>query len=268
VSESKRWVAKADIRLGAIDAASTAGAPGAKSATREASEPLKDRLAKLQERLYAEDRQALLLVLQAMDAGGKDGATKKVFSGVNPQGCRVASFKQPTEEELRHDFLWRIHRAAPPLGQIGIFNRSHYEDVVTVRVRGLVPEPVWRTRFEIIRDFENSLVAAGTRVVKAFLHISKAEQAARLQSRIDNPDKHWKFRLGDLDDRKRWDEYQEAYEDAIRATTTKVSPWYVIPADKKWYRDWALLNVLVDTLEDMDPQFPQPLEDLKGVVIT
>jgi PPK2 family polyphosphate:nucleotide phosphotransferase len=268
MTESKRWFAGADVRLESIDTSSTAGAPGGKSETRAAAADLRDRLTNYQERLWAEDRRALLLVLQAMDAGGKDGAIKKVFSGVNPQGCRVTSFRQPTEQELDHDFLWRIHKAVPARGEIGIFNRSHYEDVVVARVKGIVTEPVWRRRYEIIREFENGLLAEGTQIVKAFLHISKDEQARRLQKRIENPAKRWKFRLSDLDDRKLWDEFEIAYQDAVRATSTEKAPWYVIPADKKWYRDWALLNILVDTLEDLHPQFPEPEEGVEGLVIT
>jgi PPK2 family polyphosphate:nucleotide phosphotransferase len=253
--------------LDSIDPHSSPGAPGDKQATESASGELRDRLVELQERLWAANRQALLVVLQAMDAGGKDGAIRKVFSGVNPQGCRVTSFKQPSEEELAHDFLWRIHKALPRRGEIGVFNRSHYEDVVAVRVRKLVPKEEWKQRYGIINQFESSLVASGTRVVKAFLHISKEEQAARLRKRLENPSKRWKFRKEDLDDRALWNDYQVAYSDAIGATATEHAPWFVIPADRKWYRDWALLTVLVATLEEMDPRYPKPAEDLSNIVI-
>jgi PPK2 family polyphosphate:nucleotide phosphotransferase len=186
---------------------------------------------------------------------------------VNPLGVRVTVFKEPTEEELAHDFLWRVHRAVPAAGEIGVFNRSHYEDVLVVRVEGLVPEAVWRGRYRIIRDFELGLAEAGTTIVKLFLHISKAEQAERFQKRLENPAKRWKFRRADLEKRKRWDDYQSAFEDAITETSTAPAPWYVIPADQKWYRDWAVLAILVETLSAMDPRFPEPEEDLTGVVV-
>lgn len=266
---ARRWIVSGrdGKSLRSIDPDSTAGAPGDKEATERVSDELKTRLVGLQERLWAEDKRSLLLVLQALDAGGKDGAVKKVLSGVNPQGCRVTSFKQPSEEELAHDFLWRIHKALPRRGEIGVFNRSHYEDVVVVRVRKIVPEREWRKRYEIINQFESSLAASGTRIVKAFLHISKEEQARRLRKRLENPAKRWKFRKEDLEDRALWDDYQEAYGDAIAKTTTKHAPWFVVPADHKWYRDWALLSILVDALKDMDPRFPEPAEDLSEIVI-
>ena len=203
-----------------------------------------------------------------MDAGGKDGTIRQVFTGVNPQGVRVASFKAPTADELAHDFLWRVHQHAPAHGEMGVFNRSHYEDVLIVRVNELVPEPVWRARYQQIRDFEQILTASGTAVVKVFLHISPEEQAERLQARLDDPTKRWKFAAADLDVRKHWDAYQAAYEEAIRETSTADAPWYVIPADRKWYRNWAVLQVLLDVLHRLDPQFPpeEPgLEDLTVV---
>jgi PPK2 family polyphosphate:nucleotide phosphotransferase len=196
------------------------------------------------------------MVLQAMDAGGKDGTIRKVFTGVNPQGVRVSSFKAPTDEELAHDFLWRIHQRTPAHGELGVFNRSHYEDVLIVRVDELVPEPVWRARYEQIRDFESMLAASGTTIVKFFLHISPDEQAERLQARLDDPSKRWKFAAADLDVRKHWDAYQAAYEEAISETSTEDAPWYVIPADRKWYRNWAILQVLLATMAELDPQFP------------
>lgn len=250
-----------------IDPDQTPAAPGGKDETREASAELVDELAGLQERLWAEDRRSVLVVFQAMDAGGKDGAIKKVFTGINPQGVEVTSFKVPSDEELEHDFLWRVHKRTPRRGSIGIFNRSHYEDVLTVRVNKLAAEDVWRPRYGQIRSFEELLVANGTTVLKFMLHISKEEQAERFQSRLDRPDKRWKFRKGDLADRAHWDEFMHAFEDAMRETSTKLAPWYVIPANKKWYRDWAVLRVLVDTLREMDPQFPEPEEDLDGVVV-
>jgi PPK2 family polyphosphate:nucleotide phosphotransferase len=266
---SARWRIGAGTapQLAAIDTGDPAGAPGDKAATRDASAALRTELGDLQARLYAESRRSLLVVLQAMDAGGKDGTIRSVFSGVNPQGVRVASFKAPTEEELAHDFLWRVHAQCPRHGEIAIFNRSHYEDVLIVRVHELVPKAAWRARYKTIADFESGLVAAGTRVVKLFLHISKHEQARRLQERLDDPAKRWKFRMADLSERARWDDYQAAFEDALAKTSTAEAPWFVIPADHNWYRDWVVLSVLVETLRDMDPQYPPAAEDLTGVVI-
>jgi PPK2 family polyphosphate:nucleotide phosphotransferase len=258
---------KKSPHLHKIDPADTDGAPGGKEETIAASAELNEQLAELQERLWAENRRSLLVVLQALDAGGKDGAIRKVFSGVNPQGCRVTSFKAPSEEELAHDFLWRIHKATPRKGEIGIFNRSHYEDVLIVRVHDLVPKAVWSKRYAMINAFEANLAASGTTIVKFFLHISKEEQADRFRKRIENPEKNWKFRSEDLAEREHWDDYQKAFEDALTKTSTDVAPWYVIPADKKWYRDWALLSVLVATLRSMDPQYPEPEEDLSGIVV-
>lgn len=253
--------------LAVIDPDHRAAAPEGRRELREASDDLVERLADLQARLWAEGRQALLLVLQALDAGGKDGTVRKVFTGVNPQGVRVTSFKEPSTEELSHDFLWRIHRHTPAHGEIGVFNRSHYEDVLVARVRELVPPEVWRGRYGAIRDFESHLTAAGTRIVKVFLHISKEEQAARFQARLDEPNKRWKFSRGDLVVRDRWDEYREAYGDAIGETSTIDAPWYVVPANDKKYRNWAVLQILVATLEEMDPRYPEPEAGLDDIVI-
>ena len=255
------------MRLSEVDTRSTDGAPGDKAKTHAVSKDLYDDLARLQERLYAEGERSLLVVLQALDAGGKDGTIKHVFRGLNPAGSKVVSFKVPSAEERSHDFLWRVHAKAPAKGEIVVFNRSHYEDVLIVRVHGLVPEEVWRPRYDLITDFEANLAAAGTRIVKLFLHISKDEQAARFQARLDDPDKQWKFRTGDLAERARWDDYTAAFEEALSRTSTRHAPWYVIPADRKWYRNWAVSRILVETLEDMDPQYP-PGEDLTGVVVT
>jgi len=268
--DGSRWVVPPGARfaLADRDPADTAGAPGGKDETREHVERLTAQLFDLQARLYAESRQALLVVLQAMDAGGKDGTIKHVFTGTNPQGVKVTSFKAPTEEELAHDFLWRVHAAAPRHGFIAIFNRSHYEDVLVVRVHELVPESVWRGRYRHINDFEALLADAGTRVVKLFLHISREEQAERLQARLDDPTKRWKFRRGDLDERARWDDYMAAFEEAIARTSTEHAPWHVVPADHKWFRDWAVSRIVVDALEAMDPRYPEPAEGLDGVRIT
>jgi PPK2 family polyphosphate:nucleotide phosphotransferase len=254
--------------LAARDPRDTSGAPGDKKATKKVLDELSEQVMALQDRLYAESRQSLLVVLQAMDAGGKDGTVKHVFSGVNPQGVRVTSFKQPTAEELAHDFLWRIHSATPPHGYIGIFNRSHYEDVLVARVHELVGESVWRRRYRHINHFEALLHDANTRVVKLFLHISREEQAERLQKRLDDPTKRWKFQRGDLAERARWDEYVVAYEEAIAHTSTDQAPWYVIPADRKWFRNWAVSRIVIETLEAMDPRYPEPAEDLDGIVVT
>jgi PPK2 family polyphosphate:nucleotide phosphotransferase len=250
------------------DPADKSGAPGDKKATRKAVGELLEEIAALQECLYAESRQALLIVLQAMDAGGKDGTVKHVFSGTNPQGVRVTSFKQPTELELAHDFLWRVHAAVPPHGYIGIFNRSHYEDVLVARVHELVDESVWRRRYRHINHFEALLADSGVRVVKLFLHISREEQAERLRKRLEDPTKRWKFNPADLAERERWGDYMAAYEEAIARTSTEHAPWYVIPADRKWYRDWAVSRIVLETLEDMDPQFPEPAEDLDRITVT
>lgn len=208
----------------------------------------------------------MLIVLQAMDTGGKDGTIRNVFMGVNPQGVRVWGFGAPTEEELAHDYLWRIHDHTPANGGITIFNRSHYEDVLVVRVKDLVPESRWQKRYAHIVDFERLLSDEGTTVVKLFLHISKEEQRSRLEARLQEADKRWKFNPGDLEDRKLWDDFQEAYEEAITRTSTEQAPWYVVPADRKWYRDLAVASILIETLERMDPRYP-PEPDLDGVVV-
>jgi PPK2 family polyphosphate:nucleotide phosphotransferase len=262
-----RVTPKQAAKIAKIDTSGTPGAPGDRDETESASEELRLELVDLQNRLHAEAEQSLLVVFQAMDAGGKDGAIKKVFSGVNPQSCRVTAFKAPSEEELAHDFLWRVHHVVPRAGEVGIFNRSHYEDVLIVRVHDLVPKKVWSKRYAAIKDFESHLVASGTTVVKFFLHISKDEQAERFRSRLEEPDKNWKFNTADLEERKYWDAYQEAFEDALTKTSTAKAPWYVIPADHKWYRDWAVLRVLVETLREMDPKYPEPAMDLSKVVI-
>jgi PPK2 family polyphosphate:nucleotide phosphotransferase len=257
-----------ELDLAAWPTSSTQGAPkGGKGAAEAAFPALWERLHELQERLYAESGQALLVVLQATDAGGKDGTIEHVFRGMNPQGVHVASFKAPTPDELAHDFLWRVHKEVPRKGLVGVFNRSHYEDVLIVRVRDLVPEETWRQRFGHIRDFEQTLAESGTTIVKLMLHISKEEQRERLQARLDDPAKHWKFNPADLEERERWDDYQTAFEEAIAETSTADAPWYVIPADKKWYRNWIVLRILVETLEAMDPQFPPPAEGLDGITI-
>jgi len=267
-AESDRWRVKpgATVDLTAIDTRSTEGVEG-KDEAAMALPDLHDRLRGLQERLWAEHTRSLLVVLQAIDAGGKDGAIKHLFQGLNPAGAQVVSFKAPSEEERDHDFLWRIHRRIPGKGETVVFNRSHYEDVLVVRVQNLAPEEVWRPRYDLINQFEGNLTAAGTRIVKILLHISKDEQAERFQARIDDPTKCWKFRVGDLEDRKKWDDYRAAFEEAVSRTSTADAPWYVVPADKKWYRNWAVSHIVVETLEAVDPQYP-PCDEVEGVKIT
>jgi PPK2 family polyphosphate:nucleotide phosphotransferase len=227
----------------------------------------RDRITDLQARLYGEQKRSLLIVLQAMDTGGKDGTIKGVFQGVNPQGCQVWSFKAPSNEEAAHDFLWRYHQKAPPKGMIHIFNRSHYEDVLIVRVKDLVPEPVWRPRYEAINQFEYALTTDGVTVLKFFLHISKDEQKRRLESRLADPDKRWKFSSNDLKERAYWDDYQAAFEDAVNQCSTDYAPWYVVPANKKWYRNLVVARTIADTLEAMNPKFPAAEKGLDKIEI-
>jgi PPK2 family polyphosphate:nucleotide phosphotransferase len=219
---------------------------------------LHERLDRLQYRLYAEATRAVLVVIQGIDGSGKDGVIRSVFRGLNPQGCRVASFKAPTPNELAHDYLWRIHAAAPARGEIGIFNRSHYEDVVTVRLLDLVPEDVWRRRPGHINAWERLLVDEGTSIVKVFLHVSRAEELDRFKERLDNPEKAWKFRAADLEVHRRYDEYMAAYEEALTETSTEWAPWHVVPADHNWVKALAVAELLVAELERLDPQLPEP----------
>jgi PPK2 family polyphosphate:nucleotide phosphotransferase len=209
----------------------------------------------------------LLIVLQAMDAGGKDGTIRSIMSGVNPQGVTVTSFKAPTAAELAHDFLWRIHQAVPARGMIGIFNRSHYEDVLVARVKNLVTKRVWQTRYEHINNFEQLLVDSGVTLLKFYLHISKDEQKERLQARLDEPDKRWKFNPGDLAERERWDDYMQAFEDVFEKCSPKAAPWYIVPANRKWYRNVLISGTIVKTLESLKMKYPAPAEDLDKIVI-
>ncbi|MDG1874517.1 MAG: polyphosphate kinase 2 family protein [Mariniblastus sp.] len=224
-------------------------------------------MAELAKKLYAENKRSILLVLQGMDTAGKDGTIRSVMKGMNPTSCQVVSFKKPSEEDLDHDFLWRIHRTVPRRGNIGIFNRSHYEDVLIVRVHSLVPESTWQPRYELINDFEKLLSSTQTKIVKCFLHISKETQRERLQARLDDTAKHWKFNVGDLDERKRWEDYQVAYEACLENCSTEVAPWHIIPSDKKWCRNLVVSELLRATLEEMDPQFPAPEADYDGIVV-
>ncbi len=221
-------------------------------------EKLQKRLELLQQRLYAEGKRSLLLVLQGLDGSGKDGVIRSVFTGVNPQGVEVHPFREPSASELAHDYLWRVHAVTPERGQIGVFNRSHYEDVVTVDILGLVPKDALRKRPRHIREWERMLVEEGTAIVKVFLHVSREEEGTRLQARIEDQEKRWKFRPADLEVRKRFDDYMALYEEALAETSTEWAPWYVVPADHNWVKALAVATLLVDELERMDPQLPEP----------
>ncbi|WP_342151074.1 polyphosphate kinase 2 family protein [Methylorubrum sp. SB2] len=228
---------------------------------------VRERIKALQEKLYAEHARSLLVVFQAIDTGGKDGTIRSVLEGVNPQGCRVWSFKVPSAEELDQDFLWRYHLRAPGRGLIGVFNRSHYEDVLVVRVKGLVPEETWCERYGLINDFERLLTLSGTTILKFFLHISKDEQKERLEARLEDPDKHWKFDPADLTERKSWDAYRTAFDDALSRCSTPYAPWHVVPANRKWARNLMVARTIADTLEAMDPQFPPAREGIAGLTV-
>jgi PPK2 family polyphosphate:nucleotide phosphotransferase len=255
------------FKLSRHDPADTGDVDGGKAEARADVARLTARMDELQETFFADGRFKLLVVLQGMDTSGKGGAIRKAFEGMDPTGVRVASFKAPTQTELAHDFLWRIHAHAPAAGEVAIFDRSHYEDVLIVRVHDLVDPARWKARYDHIRAFEQMLADEGTVIRKFFLHISRDEQARRLQARLDNPDKHWKFRVADLDERKLWDDYQEAYEEVVRETAAPHAPWIVVPADKKWHRDLVICRTLVETLEDLDLRYPPSPDDLTGVVI-
>ncbi|BCX50217.1 polyphosphate kinase [Haloferula helveola] len=248
----------AKVRLNEDDAADMSLCPeGGKNSTQGLFDSLRDRIQTLQKVLYAENKRRVLVIIQAMDTGGKDGCVKHVFSRVDPQGVNVKAFKKPTEDELAHDFLWRVHPHVPGNGEIVIFNRSHYEDIIAVRVKKLLPESVWKKRYQHVLDFERMLAEEGTTIVKLFLHISKDEQKRRLEKRLENPAKHWKFHVDDLADRKRWHDFTGAYEDLIERTSTDYAPWFVIPADRKWYRNLCVAKLFADTLEDLELNFPE-----------
>lgn len=242
--------------------------PIEKKDARHEIKQLQAQMAKLQERLHAQSRQSMLLVLQGMDTSGKDGTIRHACNALNPLGVGVFAFGVPSEEELDHDFLWRIHHHTPPRGGISIFNRSHYEDVLVVRVKNLVPKETWSERYDIINEFEASLAAAKTKVVKVFLNISLEEQGKRLQDRIDQPDKNWKFRKGDLEDRALWPDFMNAYQEMLQKTSTDHAPWYVVPSDRKWLRNYCVSHIIVNQLTQMDPQFPPADETLSGLKVT
>jgi PPK2 family polyphosphate:nucleotide phosphotransferase len=252
------------LKLNKLDPAYAGKLTSEDAAKEEVKRHLKQ-LAHQQDLLYAEHKHSVLVVLQAMDAGGKDGTIKHVFSGVNPQGVAVASFKQPTPVELAHDFLWRVHAQAPRAGQIVIFNRSHYEDVLVTRVHKLVDKKTCARRYEHIRDFEALLAESGTTILKFFLHISKEEQLARFAQRLDDPARNWKIDESDYSEREFWDDYVDAYEDAISATTTANAPWYVIPANHKWFRNLAVSQIIADAMADLDLAFPAPSVNLAEI---
>ena len=262
-----RVKSKQKIDLSKWDSNETSAFEGSKAEAREKLLELTERLEVLQEMLYAEHKQKILVVLQGMDTSGKDGVIRHVFEGVNPQGVQVASFKVPTQLELDHDYLWRVHQRVPGKGEIVIFNRSHYEDVLVVRVHELVPPEVWKHRYDQINAFEKMLAEEGVTILKFFLHISPEEQKQRLIERLQTPDKQWKFRVGDLKERSRWGEYARAYEDVLSKTSTRWAPWYIVPADRKWYRNLVISSILVRTLEKLEIAYPPPEEDLSGVEV-
>ena len=246
--------------LADLDPGDTSLAPGDRTRTEQATAALVEELTGMQERLYAEGvgggHRSLLLLLQGMDTSGKDGTVRRVVGAMNPAGVTITSFKKPTSEELQHDFLWRIENALPSAGDVGVFNRSQYEDVLVVRVHDLVPESEWSTRYDRINEFERRIVDAGTHMVKVMLHIGKAEQKQRLADRLEDPTKHWKYNVGDLNERAYWDDYQAAYQDALVRCSTDSAPWYVVPADHKWCRDWLVANLLVTAMRDLNPVYP------------
>lgn len=264
IGELLRPAVAADGSAALPDTRSTPGVKGRDEAKADMPELVK-RLDDLQERLWAEGTRSLLLVLQGMDTSGKGGVVRHVLTAMNPAGVDVAAFKKPTEEELAHHFLWRIERRLPAPGEVVVFDRSQYEDVLVVRVHGLVPEETWRARYDEINEFERRVADAGTTIVKCYLHISYDEQRKRLLARLDDPSKHWKFREGDIDERARWQEYAAAYGDAIGRCETHRAPWYVVPADRKWYRDWAISRLLVETLGAIDPRYPSSTLDVEAL---
>jgi PPK2 family polyphosphate:nucleotide phosphotransferase len=252
------------LKLNKLDPAYKAK-PASEAEAKQETERYLKQLARQQTLLYAEHKHSVLIVLQAMDAGGKDGTIKHVFSGVNPQGVRVARYNQPTAVELAHDFLWRVHPHAPARGEIAIFNRSHYEDVLVTRVHRLVDKKTCARRYDDIRDFEALLAESGTTILKFFLHISEGEQLARFAQRLDDPERNWKISESDYSERELWDDYVDAYEDAIRATSTDQAPWYIIPSNHKWFRNLAVSQIIADSMADLGLAFPAPAVDLADI---
>jgi PPK2 family polyphosphate:nucleotide phosphotransferase len=255
--------ARPELDIAALDPSATPGFPGRdKSDATQAMADLADELSDWQEKLFAQSKdpdfpsRAVLVVLQGLDTAGKGGVIRHVFGMMDPQGLKLHAFKQPTKEELAHDFLWRVRRQLPERGMVGIFDRSHYEDVLVARVDQLVPEEVWQARFEVINQFEAEVVASGTRLIKCFLHISADEQQQRLVERLGNPAKHWKYSPTDVATRRHWDDYQLAYQDVLNRCNTEIAPWYIIPSDRKWYRNWAVAGLLLEQLRLMSPVWP------------
>jgi PPK2 family polyphosphate:nucleotide phosphotransferase len=257
----------ANVDLSALDTRATPGFSGAKADAEKIQPELAERIATLQEQLYAEGRSGgkrrVLIVLQGMDTSGKGGTVKHVVGQVDPAGVDVVAFRAPTAEERRHDFLWRIRKRLPEPGMLAVFDRSHYEDVVAVRVRGIADRRTWSRRYATINRFEERLAAQGTVIVKCFLHISPEEQRERLLARLEDPTKHWKYRPGDLEDRALWDDFMRAYEDAIERCSSEAAPWYVVPADRKWYRNWAISRLLIERLEQLGLGWPAPAFDVE-----
>ena len=251
------------IKLSEIDPADKSLWEGEKKEAIDAFKSIRKELIDLQHLMYAEYKHKLLIVFQAMDAGGKDGTIRNAFKGTNPQGVIVSGFRAPTTDELEHDYLWRVHAKTPGKGEIGIFNRSHYEDVLVVRVRNLMPEAIWSKRYQHIINFERLLADEGTIILKFFLYISKEEQKGRFIDRIRNPIKQWKFNPDDLDERNIWDDYMAAYEDAINKTSTDFAPWYVIPSNRKWYRNYIIVKIITEKLKSLKMKYPKPVEDIK-----
>lgn len=254
------------IHLGKVSTTDS-GPYGSKEESLQRMEELQAQLSEFQERLYAENKRSVLIIFQAMDTGGKDGAVKSLMTGLNPTGVQVTSFKAPTWEELDHDYLWRVHQKVPSRGMIGVWNRSHYEDVLITRVHKMVDKKTCQARFEQINNFEKMLVENDVTLLKFFLHISKDEQKERLQARLDDPTKHWKFNEGDLKERALWDEYQVAYEDVLNQCSTKYAPWFIVPADKKWARNIIIAEAVLDAIAKLKPQFPQVELDPAKMVI-
>ena len=262
LAKSLRVVPGAKFRLADRSPGATPGVDGKKRAIPRIKKAL-ERIEKLQYRLYAENQRALLVVLQGIDAAGKDGTIRHVMTGLNPQGCAVVPFKAPSPEEQDHDYLWRVHRAVPARGDIGIFNRSHYEDLIVPRVKLNAPRKEWRERARQINEFERYLTENGVTLLKLFLHISKEEQKQRLEQRLEDPARRWKVNPMDFTERKRWDSYMSAFEDMVKDCSTRWAPWYVVPSDHKWYRNYAVSQLLLETLEEMDPRLPKPEIDPK-----
>lgn len=255
-----------EIKLSQWDANET-GKFKSKDAVKEILKSNLKKLSELQYLLYAESKHAVLIVLQAMDAGGKDGTVRHVMGPLNPASCKVSSFKVPTDEELAHDFLWRIHQHVPRKGEIGIFNRSHYEDVLIVRVKKIVPKSVWSKRYRQINDFEQMLAENNVHILKFYLHISKSEQLERLKARIDDPIKHWKINPNDFVERKYWSNYMKAFEDALNQCSTSYAPWFVIPANHKWYRNLVVSEILIEQLQKLKMKFPEPYCDISSIEV-